>query len=222
MTERTVLVTGGARGIGAGVVEALRADGWNVLAPPRAELDLAAPRTMVEYLDGLDLPIDGLVLNAGINLPAPLGELSISAWQEIMGVNTTASFALVAALCPTMAQRGFGRVVAVSSAYATRARTGRAAYSASKAALEGLVRSVAVEYADRGVVANCVAPGFVDTELTRRNNTPQMIDTLLERVPVGRLASPAEIGRAVAFLMSPDNSYITGQTLMVDGGFSCT
>jgi 3-oxoacyl-[acyl-carrier protein] reductase len=121
-----------------------------------------------------------------------------------------------------MASAGFGRVVGISSAYANRARTGRAAYSASKAALEALIRSVAVEFARSGVVANCVAPGFVDTELTRKNNTPQMIDALLQRVPVGRLASPAEIGRTVAFLMAPENEYITGQTIAVDGGFACT
>jgi 3-oxoacyl-[acyl-carrier protein] reductase len=208
--------------VGAGVVDALAADGWTVLAPPRADLDLADLDSIPRYLASVTTPIDGLVLNAGINSPAPLGELSMAAWQEIVGVNATASFALVSALCPGMAERGFGRVVAISSAYATRARTGRAAYSASKAALEGLIRTVAVEFAASGVIANCVAPGFVDTDLTRQNNTPEMIESLLERVPVGRLVSPAELGRAVAFLMSPDNAYITGQTLVVDGGFSCT
>jgi 3-oxoacyl-[acyl-carrier protein] reductase len=222
MTARTALVTGGSRGVGAGVVEALIADGWTVVAPARSDLDLAELDSIAAYVESVAAPIDGLVLNAGINLPAPLGELSMAAWQEIMGVNATASFALVSALCPGMAERGFGRVVAISSAYATRARAGRAAYGASKAALEGLIRAVAVEYAGSGVVANCVAPGFVDTDLTRRNNTPEMIDALLERVPVGRLATPTELGRAVAFLMSPDNAYITGQTLVVDGGFSCT
>jgi len=162
------------------------------------------------------------VLSAGINNPAPIGELTMADWRAINEVNTASSFALVSALCPAMASAGFGRVVGISSAYANRARTGRAAYSASKAALEGLIRSVAVEFARSGVVANCVAPGFVDTELTRKNNTPQMIDALLQRVPVGRLASPAEIGRTVAFLMAPENEYITGQTLAVDGGFACT
>lgn len=223
MTQtRTALVTGGSRGIGFGVVASLRAGGWKVLAPARDELDLSVPASIAGYLENLDEHINGLVFSAGINNPAPIGELTMADWQAINEVNTASSFALVSALCPAMASAGFGRVVGISSAYANRARAGRAAYSASKAALEGLIRTVAVEFAGSGVVANCVAPGFVDTELTRKNNTPQMIDALLQRVPVGRLASPAEIGRAVAFLMAPENEYITGQTLAVDGGFACT
>ena len=220
--QRTALVTGASRGIGAGVAAALADDGWTVLAPTRADLDLASPGSIADYLDGLEGPVDGLVLNAGVNEPAPLGELSMAAWQAITGVNAMASFALVSALVPGMAARGFGRVVAISSAYADRARAGRAAYSASKASLEALVRSVALAFATSGVVANCVAPGFVDTELTRRNNPPEAIAALLARVPVGRLASVDEVGRAGAFLMSPDNAYITGQTLAVDGGVSLT
>ena len=112
--------------------------------------------------------------------------------------------------------------MAVSSAYAGRARMGRAAYGASKAALEALVRSTAVEFASSGVLANAIAPGFVDTELTRVNNDASAISTLLERVPVGRLAKPAEGASAVSFLLSPSNTYITGQTIAVDGGWSCT
>ena len=222
MRTHTVLVTGGSRGIGAGIAESLRTGGWNVLVPERAEMDLSAPASIAGFLGSLGQHVDGLVLCAGINYPAPIGELTTDDWHRINAVNTAASFALVSALCPSMASSGFGRVVGISSAYAARVRAGRAAYSASKAALEALIRSVAVEFAPFGVIANCVAPGFVDTELTRMNNSPEMIDVLLQRVPVGRLASPAEIGRAVAFLMAPENEYITGQTLAIDGGFKCT
>ena len=216
------LVTGGSRGIGAAVVATLRADGWNVIAPSRDELDLSEPDSVSRFLGALDIRISGLVLCAGVNRPAPIGASSPSDWNAIAGVNVTAAFALVSALCPSMASAGFGRVVAISSAYAGRARAGRAAYSASKAALEALIRSVAVEFGGSGVVANCVAPGFVDTDLTRVNNTPRMIEALLRRVPLRRLASPTEVSRAVAFLMATENEYITGQTLAVDGGFSCT
>lgn len=216
------LVTGGSRGIGRAIVEALTAQGWSVLAPSRAELDLADPSSVDSLVSSSDDPVAGLVLNAGVNSPRPLGELSLNEWQSIHQVNEASAFQLVSALVPGMAQRGMGRVVAISSAYADRARSGRAAYSASKSGLEALMRSVAVEFGPFGVVANCVAPGFVDTDLTRQNNTPETIAGLLERVPVGRLADPSEIAAAVAFLMSEQNRYITGQTLQIDGGFACT
>ena len=216
------LVTGGSRGIGRAIVEELAAQGWSVLAPSRSELDLADPSSVDGFVASLDSGVSGLVLNAGVNSPRPLGELSFEDWQLIHQVNEASAFQLISALVPGMAERGMGRVVAVSSAYADRARNGRAAYSASKSGLEALMRSVAVEFGSGGVVANCVAPGFVDTDLTRLNNTPETIATLLERVPVGRLADPSEIAAAVAFLMSEQNRYITGHTLHVDGGFACT
>jgi 3-oxoacyl-[acyl-carrier protein] reductase len=223
MTDRTCLVTGASRGIGASIAEALGAAGWEVLAPPRGDLDLAEPDSVSDYLESLsERPVDGLVINAGINTPAPLGTLTVADWERIQQVNVTSAFALVSALVPRMAQRQFGRIVGISSAYAGRARTGRAAYSASKSALEALIRTVAVEFAPSDVIANCIAPGFIDTELTRANNSPEMIARLLERVPVGRLAAPEEIARVVVFLMAESNRYLTGQSINVDGGFACT
>lgn len=216
------LVTGGSRGIGAAIVDALQGDGWTVLAPTRDELDLSNPISIEEFVQSTPVDIDGLVLNAGINVPGGLSELRSEDWNATHQVNQVAAFQLVNALVPGMAQRGSGRVVAVTSSYTDRARAGRAAYSASKSALESLMRAITVEFGPQGVVANSVAPGFVDTELTRRNNSEEMIDKLLERVPVGRLAEPAEIATAVAFLLSPNNRYVSGETLRVDGGFSCT
>lgn len=223
MGDLTALITGAARGIGADVAAALRRDGWRVLAPTRRELDLADPRSIDEFLSGMGTRVvDGLVLNAGVNSPAPLGALTNAEWARVQQVNCTSAFSLTTAICPAMAERGFGRVVAISSVYAERARTGRAAYSASKAGLEALVRGVSVEFASRGVIANCVAPGFVDTELTRANNPPEIISDMLKRIPVGRLADPSEIAAVVAFLMAPSNCYLTGQTLVIDGGFACS
>lgn len=218
----TVLVTGGSRGIGRAVAEVLNVRGWQVLAPSRQELDLADPSSVGAFLSSLTTEVDGLVLNAGVNSPRDLGALSFEEWNKVHQVNETSAFQLVSGLVPMMAQRGRGRLVAITSAYTARSREGRAAYSASKSGLEALMRSVAVEYSSSGVMANSVAPGFVDTDLTRQNNTDETIMRLLERVPVGRLAEPKEIAEAVAFLMSDDNRYITGHTLNVDGGFACT
>lgn len=221
MSPRTALVTGGSRGIGAAIVEQLQGDGWSVLNPTRSELDLADLGSIERYLNDVG-PVFGVVLNAGVNSPRNLAEITDDQWSQIQRVNTESSLRILQLLAPAMADAGGGRIVAISSAYAGRSREGRAAYSASKAALESLIRSVTVEFAGRGVLANAVAPGFVDTELTRANNDAATISRLLERVPVGRLAQPSEVARAVAFLLSADNHYICGQVLAVDGGWACT
>lgn len=218
MSARSVLLTGGSRGIGAAIAERLGADGWAVIAPTRAELDLASADSVAAFL--ADAPaVDGLVLNAGINELAEFGDITDEAFERMLQVNLESNFMLLRAIAPQMAERGFGRIVGVTSLYAGRARGARAAYSVTKAGLEALLRSVTMEYAGRGVLANGVAPGFVDTELTRKNNSPEVIAALLERVPVGRLASVTEVADAVAFLMSERNTYITGLVLAVDGGW---
>jgi 3-oxoacyl-[acyl-carrier protein] reductase len=199
----------------------LESKGIAVLRPGRAELDLAAPESVAAYLADLDGAVDILVLNAGINDPQPLAELSPENWSSTQQVNVSANLVLLQALLPRMAAAGYGRVVAVSSVYAHRARLGRVAYSASKAAIEEVVRSVAVEYGQSGVLANCVAPGFVLTDLTYQNNDEKQLRALAERIPVGRLAEPEEIAHFISWLASEENSYITGQSIAIDGGFLC-
>ncbi|CPR08399.1 short chain dehydrogenase [Mycobacterium bohemicum DSM 44277] len=192
-----------------------------MLRPGRQELDLAAPESVAAYLAALEDGVDILVLNAGVNNPEPVGEISQENWSATQQVNVNANLQLLQGLLPRMAAAGYGRVVAISSVYAHRARRGRVAYSASKAAIEEMMRSVAVEYGRFGVLANCVAPGFVLTDLTYQNNDAEQLQALAERIPVGRLAEPEEIASFISWLVSADNTYITGQSIAIDGGFLC-
>lgn len=191
------------------------------MRPGRQELDLALPESVAGYLAGVHETVDILVMNAGINYPEPLQELSPDNWLRTQQVNVRSNLQLLQGLLPRMAVAGYGRVVAVSSVYAHRARLGRAAYSASKAAIEEVLRSVAVEYGRFGVLANCVAPGFVLTDLTYQNNDAEQLHELAKRIPMGRLAEPEEIANFVSWLASAENTYITGQSIAIDGGFLC-
>jgi NAD(P)-dependent dehydrogenase (short-subunit alcohol dehydrogenase family) len=199
----------------------LESKGIRVLRPGRQELDLAASESVDAYLASLDEAVDILVLNAGINNPEPVGEVSAQNWSRTQQVNASSNVLLLQGLLPRMAAAGYGRVVAVSSALAHRARPGRVAYSASKAAMEEVVRSVAVEYGPFGVLANCVAPGFVRTDLTYQNNDTTQLQALAERIPVGRLAEPEEIALFICWLASAENSYLSGRSIVIDGGFLC-
>jgi NAD(P)-dependent dehydrogenase (short-subunit alcohol dehydrogenase family) len=140
-------VTGAARGIGRSVADTLESKGVRVPRPGHQELDLTEPESVTAYLASVDETVDIMVLNAGVNNPESLRALSVDNWSSTQQVNVSSNVLLLQGLLPRMAATGYGRVVAVSTVYAHRARTGRVAYSASKAAIEEVVRSVAVEYA---------------------------------------------------------------------------
>ncbi|CAN2168704.1 FabG Dehydrogenases with different specificities (related to short-chain alcohol dehydrogenases) [Candidatus Nanopelagicaceae bacterium] len=161
-----------------------------------------------------------LVLNAGVNYPRNLTEQSDAEFEKIIEINLMASREILMKVLPEMQKSEFGRVVIVSSLYASRAREGRSAYSISKAGLEALARSAALEYSKFGVLVNIVAPGFVLTDLTTKNNTLEEISNLTSQIPLNRLAKPEEIASLVSYLASKKNTYITGQTINVDGGIS--
>ena len=219
---RTVLLTGGARGIGAAIAARLRADGHEVVAPSRQELDLADPASMEAFLGRAGgLAVDVLVNNAGINVLRPIPEIDATTWQSMLQVNLTSALRLTQAFAPGMAARGWGRILNVASIFAVVTRERRAAYSMTKAALASLTRTAAVEFGPGGVLVNALAPGYVDTELTRRNNPPEAIAAIEASIPLRRMARAEELAEAAAFLVSDANSYLTGQTVVVDGGFTC-
>jgi 3-oxoacyl-[acyl-carrier protein] reductase len=221
--SRTVLVTGAARGIGAAIADAFREAGDDVLAPPRSELDLADGDAVQAWAeahagDGIDV----LVNNAGINPVSPLAELSPADWRRTLEVNLTAPFLLTRSLGAAMAERGWGRIVNIGSAYSLVSRAGRGAYTAAKHGLAGLTKTAAIELAEGGVLVNAVCPGFVGTDLTYQNNDEATIARLVSQIPVGRLAEPAEVAGLVGWLGSDHNRYVTGQVIAVDGGLLAT
>ncbi len=217
---RRALVTGASRGIGRAIASRYESAGYAVLAPTRAEMDLASPSSIRDYLDRLgDMPIDVLVNDAAENRIRTLSELSLEEWQRMQAINLTAAFLLIKHLGTRMAERKWGRIVNISSCYSLVSRAGRAGYTASKSGLNGLTMTAALELAHGNVLVNAVCPGFADTELTRQNNSPGQIEAICGQVPLGRMARPEEIAEVVFFLGSEVNTYATGQTFTVDGGF---
>ena len=221
MKGRTALVTGAARGIGAAIAEHFRQAGARVLAPTRRELELASDASIDAYAASLREPVDVIVNNAGINRLGTVAELADGDFEEVLKINLMGPLRLVRRLVGAMRQRRYGRILNISSIWGLVARERRLAYSASKSGLNGLTRALAVELAPDGILVNAIAPGYVDTELTRQNNSPEELRAIVRAIPLGRLAETDEIARLAAFLCSDANGYMTGQILVVDGGITC-
>jgi len=219
---RTAFLTGGARGIGAAIAAELERRGCRIVAPTRAQMDLADPASVDAYLRAHGrAAVDILVNNAGINVLRAVGELDPATFASMLQVNLGAALRLTQAFAPGMAERGWGRVLNVSTIFSLVTKERRAAYSMTKAALNALTRSTAVEYGPRGVLCNALCPGYVETALTSVNNSPAELDVIRSAIPLGRLAQPAELAAVAGFLCSEENSYLTGQSIVVDGGFTC-
>ncbi len=170
-------------------------------------------------VEGLEISV--LINNAGINKIGAISEYDVDDFNRIQHVNVTAPFVLCKAAIPSMQRRQFGRIVNITSIFSVVSKPGRSAYSASKSGLLGLTRALALEVAADNILINCVAPGIVDTELTHSVLGDPGIAELRSLVPMGRLATSDEIAKYIRFLASEENTYMTGQNLVVDGGFTC-
>jgi len=221
LSSQTVFLTGGSGGIGKSIENKLLTEGYNIIAPPREELNLADLNSISEYVGKHENdPIDILINNAAINPATALDEMTPELIEEVLRVDVTAPLLLTRGLTSHMKEKGWGRVINISSIWGVRGREGRSVYSAAKHALNGMTSSLARELGSHNILVNSVCPGFVDTEMTRRNLTPEQLAELLKKVPLGRLAQPDEIADVVAFLVSKKNTFITGQSIIVDGGFT--
>lgn len=229
-----VFVTGASRGIGRKAAQAFRAEGaWVIGTRTRKsnETDDACQEWVVADFSDVEqiracadhvrrVKPDVLVNNAGINKIAPFVEIAPDDFLSIQQVNVFAPFLLCQAAIPAMKNKGWGRIVNVSSIWGKISKEYRASYSTSKFALDGMTLALAIEHGADGILANCVAPGIIDTELTHQVLGKEQVQRLVSMVPVRRMADVGEVARFIVWLGSPDNTYITGQNIAIDGGFS--
>lgn len=231
---KTAVVTGGASGIGLGIVERLRADGLQVavldLAPVADDklayqVDVTRPEEIAAALTEIRAtlgPITVLVNSAGQEKYRRFANLTFEEWQRIIDVNLHGVFHTVQAVLPDMTEAGWGRIVNISSSSTHSGQPFMAAYVAAKSGLNGLTKSLALELGPQGITVNAIPPGFIDTPMLRRSEERKLLGGTIaehkQRTPVRRVGRPADIAAACSFLVSEDASYITGQILGVNGG----
>lgn len=218
----TAFLTGGSRGIGKAIKENLERAGITVVAPARAELDLSSSESIAKYLkSNSNIVPDIFVHCAGINELAGIEEISQDLLLKVFQVNYNSAVQLLNSFVSAMKRKKYGKVVFVSSLYGVVSRERRIAYSSSKNALNGLCKSLALELAPYNILVNSVAPGYVMTDMTRKNLSEEEIRNIEKNIPTGRFQSEDEIADAVSFFCSEKNKSITGQLLAIDGGFLC-
>ena len=237
---KVALVTGGTRGIGAAISTHLARNGARVAAGYSKDRETAealrdalgadkvslhqgrvdqtddCDRVVREVLDRFGR-IDFLVNNAGITVDKTVRRMTADDWHHVLNVNLFGAFAMTKAVLEHMIERGSGRIVNISSVIGETGNIGQANYAASKAGLFGFTKSLALEMAQRGITVNCVAPGFIGTEMVMAI-PPAVLEKVIEKIPQRRLGTPHEVARVVCFLLEEDSSYITGTVYSVNGG----
>jgi len=236
-----VLVTGASRGIGAAIADELAARGATVIGTATSEpgahaigerlavhnghgrvLDVSRTGDIEALIDGIGAefgPVSILVNNAGITRDNLLLRMRDEDWQAILDTNLTSVFRLSRGVMRAMMKARWGRIINITSVVAAIGNAGQANYAAAKAGVTGMTKALAREVGSRGITVNCVAPGFIDTDMTRALSADQ-VQSLQAQIPLARLGAPEDIAHAVAYLASPGAGYVTGATLPVNGGMS--
>lgn len=231
--EQNVLVTGGTKGIGLAIAEYFAEKGYNVSVTGRTlsrafkgninfiKVDFSHPPELNNFLENLsDKEFSIVINNAGINKIESFDKIPNEDFDNIINLNLKVPFLICQKVIPGMKIRKYGRIINIASIFSHITKEFRGSYSSSKFGLVGMTTSMAVEYAKENILCNCVSPGFIDTELTRTVLSHDEILKLTSQVPMKRLGLPEEIAKVVLFLASSENSFLTGQNIIVDGGFT--
>ncbi len=239
---KVAVVTGGTRGIGKAIVLALAESGVHVCASYVSnsgsaesmrdeavklgqsisvhQMDVGNPDDCVRFInEALEQfgHVDYLVNNAGINIDRTVRRMTIDEWHAVMRINISGCFYMVKAVVEHMVERGSGRIVNISSIIGETGNVGQANYATAKSGMHGLTKSLALELARKGVTVNCVAPGFIDTDMM--SSVPEaVLESIVGRIPVGRLGAPEEVAYVVECLLDDRASYVTGAVIPVNGG----
>lgn len=239
MSRKIVLVTGASRGIGRAIAQRFADEGHFVIGTATSEkgaesieeylgesggigrvLDVCNEEAidhLFEEIDSMYGGVNVLVNNAGITKDGLLMRMKNEDWADVLDTNLTSIYRTSRRAIRSMMKARFGRIINITSVVGQMGNAGQANYAASKAGVEGFTRALAREIGSRGVTVNCVAPGFVETDMTEELDE-RLITSMLDAVPLGRMAQPEEIAAAVTFLASDEASYITGEVLAVNGG----
>lgn len=219
--KRKALITGASKGIGKAIASQLLEEGYDVVMPTHKELDLSSEVSIKAFVEkNIDEQFDVIINNAGINDIHMVDQITDDEIERTMQINLIAPMKLLRAFVPSMKEQHYGKIINISSIWGIVSKAGRITYSASKHGIHGITKTLAVELAEYNILVNTVCPGFTLTELTRKNNTEEQIKQIAANIPMQRMAESEEIADIVCYLVSDRNTYITGQLIAVDGGYT--
>jgi 3-oxoacyl-[acyl-carrier protein] reductase len=220
MNTKNLFITGGSGDIGKAIIKEFKLNGYKILSPTSSELDCSSEQSINDYFNKISLSnIHSFIHCAGWNKIESFYDISNETLTKSIFINSY-SFIFILKKINGFLVDYESRLTAISSLYGTLSRKNRLGYTSSKHSLNGIIKEIAIEIGSRGILCNTIAPGFIETKMTYSNNSIDTINDFKHKIPVGRLGIPDDIAKVAFFLTSTNNSYINGQNIVVDGGYS--